>query len=109
MYMGLPEVVFTIQVLVPKFKFLKELKAEIVEVEVTELNVKLGALDTPPPAILPKLNVAVALWFLTKPPVPVNVKPVAFPILSTVAPAVLEFKTILAAPKVIDLVEVYKL
>ena len=51
------------------------------------VTVKFGAFEVVPP-VVPKVTVAVANMFRVKPPVPVNVKPVAVAIDNTVAAAV---------------------
>jgi len=74
---------------VPKSNVLNQLAVVNVPTLAPVVNVKFGALDVVPPAVLPKTNVLVLLIAATvNPPVPVYVNPVAVAILNTVVAAV---------------------
>ena len=87
---------------VPKSSLLNQLAEVSVATLAPVVNVRFGALDIVPPAPLPKENVLVTLMAATvKPPVPVQVNPVAVDILNTTVAAVVCDNTILPAPKAI--------
>jgi hypothetical protein len=91
---------FTAQVLPVKSMLLNQLFAVIVKVFPPAGTNKFGALDAEPP-VVPKTSVAGSPWGLENPPVPVQVKPVAVAIASTVADVVLD-RTMLPDPNAID-------
>ena len=66
------------------------------------VNVRFGALDVVPPAVLPQVNVLVTAMSATvNPPVPVYVNAVRVAILNTVVAAVVCDNTILPVPNAI--------
>ena len=69
------------------------------------MTVRFGAFVVDPPAVDPKLTVAVAAILRVKPPVPVKVKPVAVAIDNTVAAAVVLVNAIFPEPNEIARVE----
>jgi len=87
---------------VPKFSVLNQLAVVSVAILAPVVNVKFGALDVVPPAVLPQVNVLVTLIAATvNPPVPVEVKPVTVAILNTSVPAVVCDNAIDPVPKAI--------
>ena len=87
---------------VPKSNVLNQLAVVSVATLAPVVNVKFGALDVVPPAVLPKVNVLVLLIAATvKPPGPVQVKLVAVSILNTVVAAVVCVNAILPVPNAI--------
>lgn len=91
----------TVQVLPVKSMLLNQLFAVIVKALAPAVTNKFGALDAEPP-VVPKTSVAVAAWFLEKPPVPVQVKPVAIGINNIFVVAVVLDKTMFPEPNAID-------
>lgn len=96
------EVTPIMAVMVPKLSRLNQLPVDIVGIAVPDpVKVKLGALDTVPPLVLPKANVLAIPIAEVKPPVPVQEKPVGVAMERTVPPAASFVNTILVAPNVI--------
>lgn len=89
-------------VVVPKSRLLNQPPVSIVAADAPLINVKLGALVAEPPAVVPNVNLLPKLIVLTKPPVPVQVKPVAVAILKLLCEPVRFANTILLVPKLIE-------
>ena len=81
-----------------KLRFLKILTSLKVSGEEPALTVKFGAFEVVPPEV-PQTIEAVAAMFLVKPPVPVQVKPIAFNIDSTAVLAAVLVNAMLPEPK----------
>jgi len=78
-----------LKLVVPKSNVLNQLPVVSVAILAPVVNVKFGALDIVPPAVLPQVNVLVtAIAATVNPPVPVQVNPVTVAILNTVVAAV---------------------
>ena len=69
-----------------------------VNADTPALTVKFGALVVDPPAVEPKYTAAVLTMFLVKPPVPVQVKPVAVGIYNIGVPPKVEVSAMFPAP-----------
>ena len=96
------DVAATVKTVVPKFNVLNQLPVvNVITAVPVPVKDRFGALVAEPP-VVPNVTVLVILASVVKPPVPVQVKPVAVAIDSTVVAAVVWASTMLLEPNVME-------